>query len=163
MGLIKAAVGALGGTLGDTWKEAIHCEALNNKVILRCGTKMNSGSSRSSNTKGTENYISNGSTIIVEENTCMLTIDNGKITNVAKANGTDPDDKDVKDEENSGKNQATSLKEVNEYSTKDIIIIGVLLLIMKRAPNGALFLQKNTFLLTQARLCDKIKITNIKR
>ncbi len=87
MGLIKAAVGALGGTLGDTWKEAIHCEALNNKVILRCGTKMNSGSSRSSNTKGTENYISNGSTIIVEENTCMLTIDNGKITNVVTEPG----------------------------------------------------------------------------
>ena len=37
---------------------------------------------------------------------------------------------DIKDEENSAKNQATSLKDANEYSTKDIIIIGVLLLII---------------------------------
>ena len=87
MGLIKAAIGALGGTLGDSWKEAIHCETMNNTVILRNGTKMHDGSSRSSNTKGSENVISNGSAIMVEENTCMLTIDNGKITNVVTEPG----------------------------------------------------------------------------
>lgn len=88
MGLIKAAVGALGGTLGDSWKEAIHCEAMSNSVILRNGTKMNQGSSRSSNSKGTENVISNGSNILVEENTCMLTLDNGKITNIVTEPGS---------------------------------------------------------------------------
>lgn len=88
MGLIKAAVGALGGTLGDSWKEAIHCEAMSNSVILRGGTKMNQGSGRSSNTKGTENVISNGSNILVEENTCMLTLDNGKITNIVTEPGS---------------------------------------------------------------------------
>ena len=88
MGLIKAAIGALGGTLGDTWKEAIHCQAMDNTVILRCGTKMNANSSRTSNTKGTDNVISNGSMIMVEENTCMLTIDNGKITNVVTEPGS---------------------------------------------------------------------------
>lgn len=87
MGLIKAAMGALGGTLGDTWKEAIHCGAIDNKTLLKVGTKMHEGSSRSSNTKGTENYISNGSAIMVEENTCMLTIDNGRITNVVTEPG----------------------------------------------------------------------------
>ena len=87
MGLIKAAIGALGGTLGDTWKETIHCRAMDNTVILRCGTKMNADSSRTSNTKGTDNVISNGSAIMVEENTCMLTIDNGKITNVVTEPG----------------------------------------------------------------------------
>ena len=87
MGLIKAAVGALGGTLADTWQEGIHCDSMDNTVILRRGTKMSTGSSRTSNTKGTENYISNGSAIMVEENTCMLTIDNGKISNVVTEPG----------------------------------------------------------------------------
>ena len=35
MGLIKAAVGALSGTLGDTWKEAIHCPVIG---IVLCTT-----------------------------------------------------------------------------------------------------------------------------
>ncbi len=87
MGLIKAAIGALGGTLGDTWKETIHCASINNKTLLKVGTKMNEGSSRSSNTKGTDNYISNGSAIMVETGTCMLTIDNGKITNIVTEPG----------------------------------------------------------------------------
>lgn len=87
MGLIKAAIGALGGTLGDTWKEAIHCGAIDNKTLLKVGSKMHEGSSRSSNTRSSENYISNGSAIMVEENTCMLTIDNGKITNVVTEPG----------------------------------------------------------------------------
>ncbi len=88
MGLIKAAIGALGGTLGDTWKEAVHCQAMSNSVILRTGTKMHQNSGRTSNTKGTENVISNGSSILVEENTCMLTLDNGKITNVVTEPGS---------------------------------------------------------------------------
>lgn len=88
MGLIKSAIGALGGTLGDSWKEAIHCEKMSNSIILRNGSKMNANSSRTSNTKGTENVISNGSVIMVEENTCMLTLDNGKITNVVTEPGS---------------------------------------------------------------------------
>ncbi|MCH5323613.1 MAG: SPFH domain-containing protein [Eubacterium sp.] len=87
MGLIKAAIGALGGTLGDTWKEAIHCPTIDNTIVVANGVKMHDGSDRSSNTKGTENFISNGSAIMVEENTCMLTLDNGKITNVVTEPG----------------------------------------------------------------------------
>ena len=60
MGLIKSAIGALSGTLGDTWKEAIHCGTMDNTMLLKVGTKMHSDSNRSSNTKGTDNYISNG-------------------------------------------------------------------------------------------------------
>lgn len=85
MGLIKAAIGALGGTLADSWKEAIHVERMDNTVILRNGTKITD--KRSSNKKGSDNIISNGSVILVEENTCMLTIDNGKITNVVTEPG----------------------------------------------------------------------------
>lgn len=87
MGLIKAAIGAVGGTLADSWKEAIHCGSIDNKTLLKVGTRMHADSSRTSNTKGTENYISNGSQIMVEQGTCMLTIDNGKITNIVTEPG----------------------------------------------------------------------------
>ena len=59
MGLIKAAVGALTGTLGDTWKEAIHCPVIGNDTVVVNGEKMHNGNARSSNTKGTDNVISN--------------------------------------------------------------------------------------------------------
>ena len=55
MGLIKAAVGALTGTLGDTWKEAIHCPVIGNDTVVVNGEKMHNGNARSSNTKGTLN------------------------------------------------------------------------------------------------------------
>ncbi len=87
MGLIKAAVGALSGTLGDTWKEAIHGPVIGNDTVVVNGEKMHNGNARSSNVKGTDNVISNGSAIMVEENTCMLTLDNGKITNVVTEPG----------------------------------------------------------------------------
>ena len=51
MGLIKAAIGSLSGTLADTWKEAIHCGAIDNKTLLKVGTRMHSDSARTSNTK----------------------------------------------------------------------------------------------------------------
>ena len=60
MGLIKAAIGAVSGTLGDTWKEQIHCGTIDNKTLLKVGTKMHDGSNRSSNTKGSDNYIRKG-------------------------------------------------------------------------------------------------------
>ena len=59
MGLIKAGIGALGGTLADQWKEFFYCESLPKEVLVTKGQKRVSG--RSSNTKGNDNIISNGS------------------------------------------------------------------------------------------------------
>ena len=39
MGLLKAGIGALGGTLADQWKEFFYCEALPNDVLMRKGGK----------------------------------------------------------------------------------------------------------------------------
>jgi membrane protease subunit (stomatin/prohibitin family) len=58
---------------------------MDNSVMLRKGARMNQG--KGSNTKGNPDVISNGSVIMVEENTCMLTIDNGKITNIVTEPG----------------------------------------------------------------------------
>ena len=85
MGLIKALTSAVGGNLADQWKDAISCERMDNTVMLRYGRRMNQG--KGSNYKGNPNIISNGSTILVEENVCMLTIDGGKITNIVAEPG----------------------------------------------------------------------------
>ena len=86
MGLIKAATGAVTGQLADQWKEAMACPRMDNTVILRRGERMNQG--KGSNTKGNPDLITNGSVILVEENTCMMTIDNGKITNIVTEPGS---------------------------------------------------------------------------
>jgi hypothetical protein len=43
MGLIKAGIGALGGTLADQWKEFFYCDALPNDVLMRRGQKQITG------------------------------------------------------------------------------------------------------------------------
>ena len=85
MGLIKAGIGALGGTLADQWKEFFYCEALPNDVLMRKGQKRVSG--RSSNTKGSDNIITNGSGIAVADGQCMLIVDQGKVVEVCAEPG----------------------------------------------------------------------------
>ena len=85
MGLIKAGIGALGGTLADQWKEFFYCEALPDDVLVRKGQKRVSG--RSSNTKGNDNIISNGSGIAVADGQCMIIVEQGKIVEVCAEPG----------------------------------------------------------------------------
>ena len=85
MGLIKAGIGALGGTLADQWKEFFYCEALPNDVLMRKGEKRVGG--RSSNTKGNDNIISNGSGIAVADGQCMIIVEQGKIVEVCAEPG----------------------------------------------------------------------------
>ena len=77
MGLIKAGIGALGGTLADQWKEFFYCDALEKDVLVTKGQKRISG--RSSNTKGSDNVISNGSGIAVADGQCMIIVEQGKV------------------------------------------------------------------------------------
>ncbi len=77
MGLIKAGIGALGGTLADQWKEFFYCESMPKEVLVTKGQKRVSG--RSSNTKGNDNIISNGSGIAVADGQCMIIVEQGKI------------------------------------------------------------------------------------
>ena len=85
MGLIKAGVGALGGTLADQWKEFFYCEALPQDVIMRKGQKQTGR--RSSNTKASDNIISNGSAIAVADGQCMIIVEQGKIVEVCAEPG----------------------------------------------------------------------------
>ena len=77
MGIIKAAVGSAGGTLADQWKEFFSCDSLNKDVLMVKGQKQIG--SRSSNTKGSDNVISNGSGIAVADGQCMIIVEQGKI------------------------------------------------------------------------------------
>ena len=85
MGLIKAGMGALGGTLADQWKEYFYCEAMEKDVMVVKGQKRTS--SRSSNTKGNDNIISNGSVIAVADGQCMMIVDQGKVVEVCAEPG----------------------------------------------------------------------------
>ena len=85
MGLIKAGIGALGGTLADQWKEFFYCEAMDKDVMVTKGQKRVSG--RSSNTKGNDNIISNGSGIAVADGQCMIIVEQGKIVEVCAEPG----------------------------------------------------------------------------
>ncbi|WP_035437809.1 SPFH domain-containing protein [Atopobium sp. oral taxon 810] len=77
MGLIKAAVGAAGGVLADSWKEMIYCDSLPENVLAVKGQKRTSG--RSSNVRGEENIITNGSRIIVNDGQAMIIVDQGAV------------------------------------------------------------------------------------
>ena len=77
MGLIKAAFGSAGGVLADQWREYFYCDSLAADVLMAKGQKRTSR--RSSNTKGSENIITNGSVIAVNEGQAMMIVDQGAI------------------------------------------------------------------------------------
>ncbi len=85
MGLISAALGAIGGTLADQWKEFFYCEAIDADTLVVKGQKRITG--RSSNTKGNDNIISNGSGIAVADGQCMIIVEQGKIVEVCAEPG----------------------------------------------------------------------------
>ena len=85
MGLIKAGIGSLGGVLADQWKEYFYCDAMEANVLAVKGQKRVSG--RSSNYKGSENVISNGSVIAVADGQCMVIVDQGKVAELCAEPG----------------------------------------------------------------------------
>ena len=79
MGLIKALKNAVGGSTGDQWREYFYCDSLENTVLVTKGQKRTSTTRSTSNTKGEDNIISNGSIIAINEGQCMIIVDQGKV------------------------------------------------------------------------------------
>lgn len=85
MGLIKAITTATSSSLADQWKEYFYCDSLDSDVLVVKGKKRISN--RSSNTKASDNIITNGSGIAVNEGQCMLIVDQGKVVEVCAEPG----------------------------------------------------------------------------
>ena len=85
MGLIKAGIGAVGGVLADQWKEFFYCDALDMNTLAVKGQKRISG--RSSNTKASDNIISNGSAIAVADGQCAIIVEQGKVVELCAVPG----------------------------------------------------------------------------
>ena len=85
MGLIKAALGSVAGVLGDQWREYFYCESMPDHVLVSKGSKRTGN--RSSNRSGSDNVISNGAVIAVNEGQCMMIVEQGQIVEFAAEPG----------------------------------------------------------------------------
>ena len=87
MGLLKAGTGAVGGVLADQWREFFYCDSLDANVLAAKGQKRTSAHGRSSNTKGEDNIISDGSIVAVNEGQCMIIVEQGAVVEVCAEPG----------------------------------------------------------------------------
>ena len=85
MGLIKAALGSFSSVLGDQWREYFYCDSMDDDVLVSKGSKRIG--SRSNNTKNSDNIISNGAVIAVNEGPCMMIVEQGQIVEFAAEAG----------------------------------------------------------------------------
>ena len=85
MGLLKAGLGAMGGVLADQWRDYFFCDSLDADVLVQKGEKRVGG--RSSNKKGTDDVISNGSIINVNDGQCMIIVESGKVVEICAEPG----------------------------------------------------------------------------
>ena len=73
MGIIRAAIQTVTGSLADQWQEVVEPEGMGEQTVFTKGVVKKSGG------KGTKDVISNGSVIHVYENQFMILVDGGKI------------------------------------------------------------------------------------
>ena len=85
MGLIKAVTGAAGGVLADQWKDFFYCDSLDENTLVAKGQKR--AGKRSSNTDGSDNVISNGSVLTINEGQCMMIVEQGEVREVCAEAG----------------------------------------------------------------------------
>ena len=89
MGFIKAFAGAIGGTFADEWKDYyVPLAGVPGTAAIFRAVPKGTDNGRGSNTKGSENVITNGSRIVVPEETALVTVEDGKVTNfISEAGG----------------------------------------------------------------------------
>ncbi len=81
MGLVQAVSGAVGGVLGDQWKDFYTVpDGLPSTAALFAAVPQGTNAGRGSNTRGSSHIISNGSKIVVPEGYGLLLLQDGKIT-----------------------------------------------------------------------------------
>ena len=86
MGLVRAAAGAVGGVLADSWLEYITAGDMGPTTVVTKGIQVTRGK-RGSNRKGTPDIITNGSRIEVGPNQMMILMDSGQIMDYTAEEG----------------------------------------------------------------------------
>lgn len=87
MGIIKAAIQSATSTLADQWLDIIEPDTMDNTTLMCKGVLMSKNKKRGSNTKGSVDYISDGSMIRVYPNMMMLLVDGGQIIDYTAEEG----------------------------------------------------------------------------
>jgi len=88
MGLIQAAIGAIGGTLADQWKDFYTVpEGLSPTAAIFAAAPRGTNAGRGSNTKASDGVITNGTKIVVPEGYGLVLMENGLITGFAAQAG----------------------------------------------------------------------------
>ena len=83
MGIIRAAATAVGGALADQWLEVFEAGDMGGQTVFTSGVRIRRGS----NTKGTDNTVTNGSVIHVYPNQFMMVLDGGKVVDYTAEEG----------------------------------------------------------------------------
>ena len=84
MGLIRAALGAVGSTMADQWLEFFYADAMPNNVLVTRGVRQTSARGQN---RGNDNIITNGSGIAVADGQCMMIVQDGRIMDVCAEPG----------------------------------------------------------------------------
>lgn len=88
MGLIKAAVGAIGGTLADQWKDFLTVPAsIEPTAALFPAVPVGTNARRGSDIQGSRAIVTNGSKIVVPEGYGLLLFQDGELTAFADEPG----------------------------------------------------------------------------
>jgi len=87
MGFIKAFAGAIGGTFADQWIDFYTVPNVQPTAALFAAVKQETNAGRGSNTKGSDNIITNGSKIVIPEGYGLITLQDGEITGLVAEPG----------------------------------------------------------------------------
>ncbi len=83
MGLLQVGIQAAANVVSDQWREYFYCPAMESNVLAVKGEKKNS----KRNNRGSDNIITNGSIIAVNEGQCMIVVEQGAIVDISAQPG----------------------------------------------------------------------------
>ena len=84
MGLLQVGIGAASSVLSDQWREYFYCTSLNEMTLVVKGENRKQARSRNN---GSDNVITDGSIIAVNDGQCMIIVEQGKIVEVCAEPG----------------------------------------------------------------------------
>lgn len=87
MGILRAAINAVGGGFADQYLESYEAGPMSDTTVMTMGVRTDRNDKRGSNRRGTPDTISNGSLIRVYPNQFMMLVDGGQIIDYTAEEG----------------------------------------------------------------------------